>query len=521
MRIFRSVEYRANKMAKKIALALMMGRRKLIFLLSPNKPVVTVFGSCRQDSIYKYYDVTGIRDGLTYPHYTKEIIQAINYCKNAGTKLPIWAFRNPQIGKKLSSRKSLQRDFNRTNIFVIEVASRLEYIHKGIYIHHELFDNDETVSKVGFPSKGEIERREQTPEELLVDLQTIVDLLDGRRVVFSCHINTRERGSRAELTSEIIEFCTQRNIPIFVPAEMLEFYSQSDLFVDEPVLSHFTEFGHRIAGFRFRETIDQLHGESGKSFNPLVQTLVSPRRGTHEFSSGFGDYLNGAIKTFEMASKLKRVPKVDFSGSIFSQHLENKYISTQSSDIQNIYHETSDVKFLRAGKIFTNKVASGPVSEEQRDFVFRNCLTKKAHLNNLIRELMSELQVNPKEFTILHLRVSDDFDSNVDFKVIEQIFDLISIERIKNKEKMVLLSNSNFIRKHFFEEGIISPEAEVRHSADPDATSASIENTLAEFFLMSNASQIHQFSCYGWGSGFSSLASRLFDIPIRQQKIKA
>ncbi len=43
--------------------------------------VITIFGSCRQSSLYSKYNVTNIQEDLTYPHYTKEILQAIRFCK--------------------------------------------------------------------------------------------------------------------------------------------------------------------------------------------------------------------------------------------------------------------------------------------------------------------------------------------------------------------------------------------------------------------------------------------------------
>ena len=42
---------------------------------------VTSFGSCRQYSLGNHFDLTHIQEELTYPHYSKEIIQAIEYCK--------------------------------------------------------------------------------------------------------------------------------------------------------------------------------------------------------------------------------------------------------------------------------------------------------------------------------------------------------------------------------------------------------------------------------------------------------
>jgi len=42
---------------------------------------ITILGSCRQDSLYNYYNITNIKNNLTYPHYSKEIVQAIEFCK--------------------------------------------------------------------------------------------------------------------------------------------------------------------------------------------------------------------------------------------------------------------------------------------------------------------------------------------------------------------------------------------------------------------------------------------------------
>jgi len=46
---------------------------------------LTILGSCRQDSLYHMFPVTPIRDSLTYPHYTKEVIQAIEFCQGVST----------------------------------------------------------------------------------------------------------------------------------------------------------------------------------------------------------------------------------------------------------------------------------------------------------------------------------------------------------------------------------------------------------------------------------------------------
>lgn len=34
-------------------------------------PIITILGSCRQDSLYKKYKITSIKNHLSYPHYSK------------------------------------------------------------------------------------------------------------------------------------------------------------------------------------------------------------------------------------------------------------------------------------------------------------------------------------------------------------------------------------------------------------------------------------------------------------------
>ena len=40
---------------------------------------ITIFGSCRQDSLYsnEKYEITKIQNDISFPHYTKEILELI------------------------------------------------------------------------------------------------------------------------------------------------------------------------------------------------------------------------------------------------------------------------------------------------------------------------------------------------------------------------------------------------------------------------------------------------------------
>jgi hypothetical protein len=516
MNIIKSITHRVKPIFEEIYLHIFTLGKMDIFTKHKNSPRVTIFGCCRQDSIYNHFSVTAVRNGLTYPHYSKEVIQAIKYCKFEDFSVPEWAFRNPQINLKVNSKKSLMREFKRTDVFVVEIASRLEYIYQDVYLHHEMYDNANHKKRYGWPERDLIEVREQSWEELHQDLLRIVELLDGKKIIFACHISTREYSSRATLVSEILNFCKQHQIECFVPSELLNFYEQSDVFIDEKVLSHFTDFGHRIAGYRYREMIETNHHEVRSNFNPLIQTLEKPSAQRREFSSGFGDFLNGSLKVYEMAKRLKRLPKIDFSQSNFAHHLENRYVHREMTTVNPIYHEDSSLKFIKSTRVFTNKVSQAFLEEDSRDFIYRNCLTPKATLKMKIEDATKNLKLKAKCYDVLHIRVSDDFDVNPDTELLAKLQKVVQSKDLGEENPLFLLSNSNLVRSHFKGKGFVSPDQKIYHSSDPSASVESIENTLVEFFLISKANKIYQISTYEWGSGFSTLASKLFDVPLER-----
>lgn len=519
VRVFNAIDLRSKHAANNIRLIFQIFKAEFKLHLFQPKPVITIFGSCRQDSIYDHFKVTNIRNGLTYPHYSKEVIQAINYCRDTGFSVPDIAFRNTQIFSQLATRKSLKKSFDRTDIFIIEIASMLEYKYDGVYLHHEIYDNPTTHQKFQGFDLATVERTEQTISELMSDLETIVELLRGKDVIFACHFNTRKTGRRAELESVILQFCKERNIKTFVPRELLEFYTENEVFVEEKILSHFSEFGHRIAGYRFKELIEIVSLKRESIIRPLVQKLEKPPLGIDGYTSGFGDFLNGALKVYEMARRLNRVPLVDLGDSLLSDHLRNSFDSEGFGETRKVFHEHHDFAFSQTTTVFTNKVPRDELNEESRDFIFRNCLSQQEGQRRETKQIFEQLKLIRNQYVILHVRVDDKFDSNPSQSVLLSIQEIIRQLDFNKSTRLLLLSNSNKVRAHFASLGIESPSAHVQHSADPEATQSSISNMLTEFFILGNSKHIYQLSTHEWGSGFSSLAAKLFDVPISKVRI--
>ena len=103
---------------------------------------ITILGSCRQHSLNKKYDVTSIQESLSYPHYTKEILEVIKYCKyqHISKNDTLKVFRTPILNKQHVNYESIKNEFNTTDLLVIEIASKIKYMYNNIYVHHMEID---------------------------------------------------------------------------------------------------------------------------------------------------------------------------------------------------------------------------------------------------------------------------------------------------------------------------------------------------------------------------------------------
>ena len=524
MRLIKSGKYRLELGINAIRYFYVLILAKIVNFFV-KKPRVSILGSCRQDSIYRYFKVSRIRDGLTYPHYTKEIIQTIKYCidPDFAKDLPNWVFRNTIIGAKIIEWKKINKDFRKTDIFVIEVASLLEYKYQGLYLHHEIYDGKRSVESLGnkkWPGKNEVEVREQSLDELTSDLEEITRLLTSKRVIFVSHFRTKDIGKRAELSNAIISFCKSKSIPYFDPSDLLKFYEQKSIVEDEAVISHFTNFGHEIVGYRLQELINREFSKISGNASVLVQTYGLNRKDGAEYPSGFGDFLYGSLKVFMEANNFKKRPEIDFGSSIFSALLKNKWVETKKEQLVYIFHNSPDYLFQKYSLVFTNKRSKFPLNNEQKDFIYRNCLEMHTELEVHLSERFRHLDLRRGNYDVAHIRVPDNFDVHESNEMYSQVEKLLLEVNHTLTERLVLISNSNKIRRYFAAKNYLVPDFEISHSSHPDFTKKDASNTLFEFFLLARSNKIHSFSAFEWGSGFCESAAILFDVPISSRRIE-
>lgn len=470
-------------------------------------PMVTIFGSCRQDSIYNLLPVTKIRNALTYTHYTKEIIQTIQYCKNESNSLsePVY-FRNWLLENRMSTQNFLS-EYESTDLFVIEIASRIEYKYKNNYIHHEAYDNPKYHHLLNQP----VEISDLNDIEIENDLIKIKELLHPKKILIVTHIATRKFGRRFELVELIKKLCCKLNIPVLDPTLTLSEHPEKDIFLPNDAARHYTDFGHELIQVAYKKAIDQLFLNSKPH---LVQTYTNNVNKVNKHTAhGFGDFLMGCIFVNQISEKLNLQPHVSFNNHPLSNFFYNNchVDPTDIDKIKYIFDTPSPIDFVDTKLVFTNHRPKH-IRHSDKEFVIRNCLSPRLKFLDDLNEIKMQLSLG-NNYKVLHIRTKD--DGIINEKTIAYLQTLV-LEKLQNNKKYLFLSNSQIILERLSDPRLIKTYLMRCHSGESGIDSNNLRDTLIEFMLMAEAQEIIQFSPYPWGSNFSNIIADIYNIPLQK-----
>jgi hypothetical protein len=219
---------------------------------------ITILGSCRQEYIKNIFPCTNIQDNISYPHYTKEIIQVINFCK-FGNLLPeetLYTFRSPILYKiPLYFNEDLKNEFENSDLFILEIASKIVYEYDNKFVHHIAIDNNYITS-----IKNKIKIRYQDKNEIEDDIINIKNILNKPIIIVS-HLVTKEEGERYKLKCWLEDICLRHNILFIDPIkELKEKNCDFDkIFKKEDVLNHYTYEGHNEIGNIYKTYINKIY----------------------------------------------------------------------------------------------------------------------------------------------------------------------------------------------------------------------------------------------------------------------
>jgi hypothetical protein len=252
--------------------------------------IITILGSCRQKPLEKYFQTTNIQEGLTYPHYSKEVVQAIEFCKGI-SDIPVdltkYIFRSGLIYKNILNSSSFLHEFNRTDLFVIEIASRLSYEYKDYYAHHIAYDD----GQYKIEDVHNINKRELSDDEIENDIINIKKLLNSKKILIVPHIYTHKEGKRYNLVKLLESLCNKHGVPFLDVSYEIEkrHLDVSTIYESEPLLAHFTAHGKEIVSEIYREKINIIKNTDISLESLIVYKTSQPkiRIGSHNGDGGY------------------------------------------------------------------------------------------------------------------------------------------------------------------------------------------------------------------------------------------
>ena len=208
----------------------------------------TIFGTCRQQSIKDNIKLSSIQENLTYPYNTRELIQAIRFCKGDFfinkdyTKL---CFRSGILKNSSLNQEEFINEYNSSDFFLLEIPSRSYHMYNN-YVVHQILDISGVTKHI--LSDEEVER----------DILTIKDLLYPKPFIIVSHIYTYKYGERYSFVKLLEKLTNKYNIPFINPMDTLERYPFEHIFVNESKVSHYTDYGHKIIKEVYLNEIEKI-----------------------------------------------------------------------------------------------------------------------------------------------------------------------------------------------------------------------------------------------------------------------
>ena len=236
----------------------------------------------------------------------------------------------------------------------------------------------------------------------------------------------------------------------------------------------------------------------------------------HNNFFGFGDMLRGTIAMFQLSKKYKFQYHVDLHLHPISQFLKPSFVSDsiRYDNVLFVYPENIE-KFIQTNKLpvchlFTNSLLIEPMTEDCKSFM-KNLLTP----TDEFRDYIYSLNINkntPPFYNIMHLRIGD---SSLVRKESTDLSRYINILFRHTEENDIIMSDSTQFKEHLMANNpnIFLFHIEIAHLGFAQHCNI-LKDTLFEFFIITKSKKIKTFTTYSHISGFVTMASLIYDIPL-------
>lgn len=264
----------------------------------------------------------------------------------------------------------------------------------------------------------------------------------------------------------------------------------------------------------------------------LVQSYFIKEKGM-----GLGDFIRGSIASQELCKEHVIPFQIDLS-----HHPMGKYIvqrcDTPAPSIDSILNLQDIPNYtVRALKSKLKTHIHLPALKKRNLYIYTNVWPTfkiSSKVSRRVREfftpnecletaIKASCDENPN-YGIIHIRAGDLLSFGIQLgdvvhNSIDELLDMLHphIQQLVGKNYIVMSDCAELKVTIASRYGFRYTSSKPAHLAIDDGSG--VLDTLVDYFIMSRAMHIHQFSVHGWGSGFSDSANWLYGVPVIQHKI--
>ena len=310
-----------------------------------------------------------------------------------------------------------------------------------------------------------------------------------------------------------------------------------------------------------------LHNNNVKTIYNVFQPIY-----IDEPTTGFGDFIRGCYflmqfceeKKFNYGFRINNHPiKYLLKNFEYNKSLPDiitnsikKHISTNFKEDKNFNIYGDFLYFLKDSKIHnfslyihTTAYPDKQIQQKHKDII-KQMLIPSNLLEKKILYTFNELKLTKYNFATIHIRLGDKYfkkddtkednfiivdeniknncaisidsdeededQSKIDF-IIEFIENYTKNNIKNNKFDLLLIADNEHIKKILVEKFpfIKITLNKIVHTRENNEEAEDLINTMIEFYLMSYSKEIHAFSIYEHGSGFSRWCAETYNIPYK------
>ena len=328
----------------------------------------------------------------------------------------------------------------------------------------------------------------------------------------------------------------KNKIPVFISLKRNNKFTNNLMFDNN---KHISNDNHNINKnnkiVKLEPTIKTIHNVFKSSFN----NNANP--------TGFGDYIRGCYFILQFCREYNlsydfhiiqhpiskyltyfnnkqvdivssKVDKCEYLNAISINDTNNEISYQIENNKINDFIEFLNTRTKYGGNVFINTHYYPRNIINKADILFiRQILQPTEEIINDVNKKLNNLFLKKHTFDVIHVRMGDDYLLNknklLDVNKLNNLFKYIKILPNNN---YLLITDCYILKKYIIN---VYPYLNIKfilnditHTVD-NATENGVKNTLIDYYMMSYSNNIHSFSTYIHGSGFSKWCATTYGIP--------